>query len=132
MNDTLDLDWKHMTFRVSDVVKAKEFYIDKLDLALLDERPGFFAAKAGSMRISFFGGYTTTDGPSEKYVGTQIIFSTADIEDTRNKLVAKEIELITDITNANNYLKFILIKDPDGTAISIAQYLIPDTLEKKL
>ena len=101
-------------------------------MTLLDDKPAFFAAQAGNIRFSFFGEYKITEQASENYVGVQIIFSVADIEDTKSKLLEKGITLTKDITNANNYLKFVLLKDPDGIVISIVQYLISDTLEIKI
>ena len=132
MDNKLTVSCKHITVRVSDIIQAKDFYIEKLGLTLLDENPAFFAAQAGHIRFSFFGGYKITEEASENYAGVQIIFSVADIEEAKTKLLEKGLTLTKDITNANNYLKFILLKDPDGIVISIAQYLIPDTLEIKI
>ncbi len=80
----------------------------KLGLTLLDEKPNFFAAQVGILRLSFFGGHTLTGQSAEKYVGTSIIFSTDNIEKTRNKLIELGIELSVDITNANDYPRIVI------------------------
>ncbi len=128
----MNLDCKHISVRVADIEATKDFYINKLGLTLLDEKHGFLAAKTGMIRISFFGGFAIADNEGEKHVGNTIAFSTSNIEDTRDELINKGVQLTTDITNANNYLKFISLKDPNGLVVSIAEYLIKDLLENRL
>jgi catechol 2,3-dioxygenase-like lactoylglutathione lyase family enzyme len=128
----MNLDCKHIEVRVSNLLKSKDFYIQKLGLTLLDDKPNFFAAQVGELRISFLGGNKFLDLNLEETIGTSIIFSTEDIESTRNELLQKGVKIIIDITNANNYLKFITIEDPDGLSVSIAEYLVTDLLEKKV
>ena len=106
----MNLDCKHISVRVKDIEATKDFYINKLGLTLLDEKPGFLAVKAGMIRISFFGGFAIADNEGEKHVGNTIAFSTSNIEETRNELVNKGLQLTTDITNANNYLNLYRLK----------------------
>jgi catechol 2,3-dioxygenase-like lactoylglutathione lyase family enzyme len=123
---------KHITFRVTDTKRSKEFYADKLGLTLLDEKPDFFAIKAGSIRISFFGGHKASTQTSDEFVGANIVLSTNDIQQTRDALLEKGIVIKQDIVNANNFLKFIVLSDPDDLIVEIAEYLVKDTLESKL
>jgi catechol 2,3-dioxygenase-like lactoylglutathione lyase family enzyme len=130
--DKLNFDCKHLTYRVADTTKSKIFYIDNLGLTLLDEKPNFLALKVGNIRISFFGGHKPSSQTSDEFVGTNIVLSTQNIEQTRDKLVEKGVVLKQDIVIANNFLKFIVLLDPDNLIVEIAEYLIKDTLESKL
>ena len=126
------LSCKHLSFRVSDTERSKAFYVEQLALTLLDEKPNFFAVRAGDVRISFFGGHKPSDQTSEEYVGANIVLQTADIEQTKASLVAKGVTLKQDIVNANNFLKFIVLADPDQLIVEVAEYLTEDPLESLL
>ena len=47
---------QHAVIRVSDIAAAKEFYLNHLRLELLEDSGNFFAANAGNLRLSVFGG----------------------------------------------------------------------------
>jgi catechol 2,3-dioxygenase-like lactoylglutathione lyase family enzyme len=130
--DTQILDCKHITYRVTDIAKSKSFYVEQLGLTLLDEKPNFMALKIGDLRLSFFGGHKSSSDTSEEFIGTSIVLATENIEQTKELLISRGITLHQDIVNANNYLKFIMLKDPDGLIVEIAEYLIKDTLENNI
>ena len=53
----MNLKLQHAVIRVTSITRAKEFYIQKLGMEVLEETKNFFAAKAGGVRLSFFEGY---------------------------------------------------------------------------
>jgi len=116
-----------LTFRVSDIERSKEFYVTKLGLSLLDDRPNFFAVRAGDVRFSFFGGFTPASSGNEhepgSTTGLNILLRTDNIEATRNELIAQGIELAEDIIEAPGFLKFLTLLDPDGNTIQFGEYL---------
>lgn len=113
----------HLTFRVTNTIISKAFYVDKLGLTLINEQPNFLAIKVGNLRLSFFGGHKPSTQTSDEFVGANMVLSTQNIQQTRDSLIKKGIVLKQDIVNANNFLKFIVITDPDGLIVEIAEYL---------
>lgn len=42
----MDLKLQHVVIRTTDIKNAKDFYVNKLGLVMLEEAENFFAAKA--------------------------------------------------------------------------------------
>lgn len=121
----MDLVIQHIEIHVSSVEKAKEFYVTKLGLDVLEDRPelNLLALKAGDVRISIFGGYMKDETSSDTKTGTHIIFRTDDIEATVTALQGRGVLFSGGIFEAPGFLRGIATTDPDGNTIEIAEYL---------
>jgi predicted enzyme related to lactoylglutathione lyase len=107
---------------MSDLKSMKDFYVNKLGLRLLEEEEHFFAAAAGDVRFSFFEGAKKYP-INEDSAGLSIMLRCNDIIKTRDEIAGKGIELLSDITEAPGFLKYITIEDPDNNIVHIAEYL---------
>lgn len=120
----MNLRCQHIGFNISDVKASKDFYIDKLGLKLIDEKgENFFAAKAGDVRFSFFGGAVKQPTPPDDASGMSIILRTDNINEAKETVLSKGITLIQDIAEAPGFMKWISIEDPDGNIVHIGEYL---------
>jgi catechol 2,3-dioxygenase-like lactoylglutathione lyase family enzyme len=127
----MDLKCQHISFNVSDIEAMKDFYVNTLGMELLDDKPNFFAARAGDVRFSFFGGANKRNNFDDNEVGTGFVLRTDNIEKIRDELVKKGVPMLNDIVTAPGFMKFITIEDPDNNIIHIGEYLA-DPLEKKI
>jgi catechol 2,3-dioxygenase-like lactoylglutathione lyase family enzyme len=121
----MNLEIHHVEVHVSSLEKAREFYVGQLDLLIIEDVPSlnFFSLRAGSMRISIFGGYEPIINSSVKRTSTHIIFRTNDINITVKELRKKGLLFMGEIFEAPGFLRGITTMDPDGNIIEIAQYL---------
>lgn len=120
----MELKCQHAVIRVTDVNAAKDFYINKLGLKLLEEAGNFFAASAGGVRISVFGGCEKSEVSDEAKTGVSLIFRTADLESYAKELAGKGVNHIGDIIDIPNFHKFMEYEDPDGNVFFLAQYYV--------
>ena len=118
----MNLKCQHVVFSMSDKKAMKRFYIDKLGLDLLEEEEHFFAAAAGTVRFTFFEGAKKYP-INEDATGISIVLRCDDIGKTRKELVNESINLLSDITEAPGFMKYITIEDPDNNIVHIAEYL---------
>jgi len=127
----MNLEIQHVEVHVSSLEKAREFYVAKLGLEVIEETPALnlFSVKAGGVRISIFAGYEPNANPFEKKASTHIIFKTDDIEKTMKELKKRGVEFKGEIFEAPGFIRDIATTDPDGNVIEIAQYL-RDPLKK--
>lgn len=118
----MNLKLQHSVIRVSDVNAAKEFYIKKLGLELLEDSGNFLAAKSGNIRLSFFGGFQKPDNPEDVRTGVSLIFRVENLENAKNELAAKGVNPLGDVIDIPNFHKFLEYEDPDGTVFFLAEY----------
>lgn len=66
----MKLELQHVEIHVSSLAEAREFYVRKLGLELIDDIPALnlIAVRAGGVRISIFGGYKRDPAPSTERV----------------------------------------------------------------
>ena len=121
----MNLEIQHIEVHVSSLEKAREFYITKLGLALIEETPALnlCSVKAGAVRISIFAGFEPDINKDKKKAGTHIIFRTADLANTIEELTKRGVKFTGEIFEAPGLLKGIATADPDGNVIEIAEYL---------
>ena len=119
------LELQHVEIHVSSLANAREFYIDKLGLELLEDLPelNLIAVKAGDVRISVFGGYEPNPASVSSRVGTHIILRTDDLEQTIQELERRGVVFTGEIVEAGGFIRDIATTDADGNRIEIAQYL---------
>jgi glyoxylase I family protein len=121
----MNLEIQHVEIHVSSLENAKDFYINKLGLEVLEENTSLnlIALKAGGVRVSIFGGYEPDKNPFERKVSTHIIFRTDDLEKTIEELTKRGVVFKGEIFEAPGFIRDIITADPDGNIIEIAQYL---------
>jgi catechol 2,3-dioxygenase-like lactoylglutathione lyase family enzyme len=108
---------------VSDIDAAKEFYLDKLGLTVIESYTKFFAVKAGDVRFSIFAGGVKRPAGDDGDAPASIILRTADLAATMAELSASGIEFESEAVEAPNFMRYVPLLDPDGNRIHIAQYL---------
>src|SRR5688572_2342709 len=120
----MQLEIQHVEIHVSSLEKAKVFYVEQLELEILDEMPelNLLALKAGNVRISIFGGYEPNLN-ADKKTGTHLIFRTINLSETIEKLKAKGVTFKGDVFEAPGFIRDIATTDPDGNIVEFAEYL---------
>ncbi len=125
----MNLKCQHLSYSCADINAMKKFYIENLELELLDDGKHFFAARAGDVRFSFFVGgkkYPIADDSA----GMGIILRTDDVNAAKENMVSKGITLLNDIVEAPGFMKFFTLEDPDGNIVHIGEYLSDPFLKK--
>ena len=107
----MDLKCQHLVIRTTDVNKAREFYVEKLGLEVIEDAKNFFAAKAGGVRLSFFEGYEKQETGEDAKTGISIILK-------------KGVKVNGDIIDIPNFHRFLEIEDPDGNILFLGQYYV--------
>ncbi len=130
--DALGLSCRHVTVHVSELQPALEFYVGVLGLELLERGESFFGARAGDVRLSVFSGFEQAPGERARQTGVTLILSTPDVEAAFRAVRARGVEPLSGIAEAAGHLRFFAVLDPDGTLVSVAQYLEPDLLRPAL
>jgi catechol 2,3-dioxygenase-like lactoylglutathione lyase family enzyme len=120
----MELNCQHAVIRVTDVAAAKDFYVNKLGLKLIEEAGNFFAAKAGGVRLSVFGGCEKTEPSEEAKTGVSLIFRTDNLDAFAKELASKGVNHFGDIVDIPNFHKFMEYEDPDGNVFFLAQYYV--------
>ena len=128
----MNLKIQHVEVHVSSLSVAKEFYVSKLGLEVLEEIPpiNIMALRAGNVRISVFGGFEPDLKRDPKKAAAHFVFRTDDIEATYETLKSRGITFEKEITEAPGFVRFLTTYDPDGNKIEFGQYL-RDPLEKR-
>lgn len=121
----MELELQHVEVHVTSLDAAREFYVDKLGLPVLDDLPelSLLAVRAGPVRISIFGGFDPLAEGDTAKAGTHLIFRTHDLERTIEKLRGRGIEFTGEIVEAGGFIRDIATIDPDGNVVEFAQYL---------
>jgi catechol 2,3-dioxygenase-like lactoylglutathione lyase family enzyme len=117
----MDLTCCHVMLSVSDIEAAKEFYLDRLGLKVIEVYPKFFAARAGDVRFSIFAGGTKRATSDESAVS--VILRTEDIDAKVAELTGLGVEFEDVISEAPKFMRYAPLLDPDGNRLYIAQYL---------
>jgi predicted enzyme related to lactoylglutathione lyase len=115
---------QHAIIRTTDINKAKEFYVTKLGLEVLEEAKNFFACKAGVARLSFFGGYEKQSVSEDAKTGVSLILRVDNLDKAIEGLKNKGIEMSGDIIDIPNFHRFQELEDPDGTILFLAEYYV--------
>jgi catechol 2,3-dioxygenase-like lactoylglutathione lyase family enzyme len=121
----MNLEIQHIEVHVSSLEKARDFYVSKLGLEMIEETPALnlFSVRAGGVRISIFGGYEANTNPNDRMASTHIIFKTDSIEKVKNELIDRGVIFKGEIFEAPGFLKGLTTADPDGNIVEIAEYL---------
>ncbi|HJU46644.1 MAG TPA: GNAT family N-acetyltransferase [Gaiellaceae bacterium] len=124
----LVLTCRHVTVHVSMLEPALDFYVRGLGLELLEQGDSFFAVRAGDVRISVFSGFEQAPGERARQTGVTLILAAPDVDAAYAAVRARGVETLGGIVEAGGLLRFFSVLDPDGTLLSIAEYLEPEVL----
>ena len=118
----MSFDCSQILVRVSDLALAREFYVEKLGLGVIEEYPKMFAVRAGSVRFSVFGGGTPrnvfdNDPPAS------IMLRTNDLDSSMAELNAKGVKFEGEVQTAPGFMRYVGLLDPDGNELHLAQYV---------
>jgi catechol 2,3-dioxygenase-like lactoylglutathione lyase family enzyme len=121
----MELQLHHVEVHVTSVDQAREFYVDKLGLPILDDMPelNLLAVRAGPVRISIFGGYQPKDPADPQKCGTHLIFRTDNLDETIGELRTRGVHFPGTVVEAGGFIKDIATQDPDGNIVEFAEYL---------
>lgn len=121
----MDLEVPHIEVHVTSVARAREFYVDKLELVVLYDIPelDLLAVRAGPVRISIFGGYMPREDGDELRCGTHLIFRTTDLNRTIAALTERGVAFTGEVVEASAFIRDIATTDPDGNVVEFAEYL---------
>ncbi|MBS1903707.1 MAG: VOC family protein [Bacteroidetes bacterium] len=116
---------RHAVLGTSDVARAREFYLEKIGLPLLEEIPAanLFACGIGGFRLSVFGGYEAAPPKGDRTAGMNLVFEVDDIEQALAELSARGVTFDGGIHEAPGFCRFIVTFDPDDNPVEFAQYL---------
>ena len=116
----MDVTDLHVELHVRDLDAARRFYVDQLELPVLQETPSMnlVAVRVGNSRMSIFGDRSDDGdaGPS------QIILAVDNIEHAVAAMAQKGIEVSGPPVTAGTFLRFVTTVDPDGNIVAISQY----------
>lgn len=119
----LGLVCRHATVHVSALEPALAFYVDVLGLDLLERGDSFFAVAAGDVRLSVFAGFERAPEERARQTGVTLILAAPDVEAAYRAVVERGLEPLGGIAEAAGFLRFFSVLDPDGTLVSVAEYL---------
>jgi catechol 2,3-dioxygenase-like lactoylglutathione lyase family enzyme len=111
---------------VSDMPKAKAFYVDKLGLKVVsDNRRDDDHWWVGLTPLEGGAAITLTTARENMQPGTtKVYFATADVAAAHNELSAKGVkvnEVKTDLYGPGSGVKWFLLEDPDGNQVLLVQ-----------
>jgi len=118
----MNLKCQHIVIRTTSVSKAKEFYLGKLGLEVLEEAKNFFACKAGGVRLSFFEGYYKQEIGEDVKTGVSIVLRVENMSAAREEMLKKRVKINGDIIDIPGFHKFLEIEDDDGNILFLAEY----------
>ena len=110
----MNLKLQHAVIRVTSITQAKEFYLEKLGMEVLEEAKNFFAAKAGGVRRSFFEGYEKAEAGEDTKTGISLIFRVDKLDEAISEAQKKGVKLNGEVIDIPNFNKFQEFEDPDG------------------
>lgn len=129
--DDLQLSCRQVTVHVSALEPALDFYVGALGLELLERGDSFFAARVGDVRVSAFSGFERSPAERARQTGVTLILAARDVDQALRTLRARGVEPLGGIVEAGGFLRFFSVLDPDGTLVSIAEYLEPELLQPR-
>lgn len=121
----MDLAVQHVETHVTSIDRARDFYVNKLGLPVLDDMPelNLLAVRAGSVRISLFAGYEPRSDGDDRKCGSHLILRTHNLDETIEELTGRGVVFHGDVVEAGGFIRDIATSDPDGNIIEIAEYL---------
>lgn len=118
----MKLACSQVLLNVKDLAAARDFYVTKLEMAIVEDHPKMFACKAGDVRISVFGGAHAQTREDASEARTKLMFRCDDVADVVHRLEERGVE-VGPIEEAPGFMKHCELYDPDNNLIYLAQYV---------
>ena len=119
----MKLTCSQVLFSVTDLSKARDFYVTKLGFAIVEDHPKMFAFRAGDVRFSVMGGAHHQDRAEAGEARVKLMFRCDDVADTVRRLAEQGVETNGPIEEAPGFMRHVELFDPDNNLIYLAQYL---------
>lgn len=119
----MSLECSHVVLRVSDLAAAREFYIDKLELPVLDDHQQMFSIRAGQLRVSVFPGGKQLAADGSEDANAAMILRTSNLDDAVARLKEKGVPFEGEIVEAPGFMRHIAFTDPDNNLLYLGEYL---------
>ncbi len=115
----MNLDCCHFGLQVASLDQARHFYVDALALTVLQDMPamGLLAVRAGGVRLSIF----EVPAPTLIPEGS-IILRTDNLDQFVAVLADAGIAPEGHVHEAPGFMRYIILRDPSGNPIGIAEY----------
>ena len=118
----MSLACTQVLLRLSDLAQAREFYVTKLGLEVIEEYPTMIAVRAGSVRFSIFAG-GKRHGADEDDPPATLMLGTDDLDAKMQELAARGVDFDGEVQTAPGFMRYVSLLDPDGNQVYVAQYL---------
>lgn len=105
---------------VSDVERAKDFYVDTLGLELNGPSGGGYSLKSGNMSFYLEGGRTQQVESGLTYNTISPALATKSIKNAYETLKAKGVQIVEDFVQYGEAFAMFRIADPDGNVLKFA------------
>jgi len=119
----MKLTCSQVLLNVTDLAKARDFYVNKLELPVIEDHPKMFAFHAGDVRFSVFGGAHHQERDEASEARLKIMFRVDDVEAAVRRLAELGVEVAGPIETAPGFMRHVELYDPDNNLIYLAQYL---------
>lgn len=104
---------------VNDLAAAKEYYVDKMEMTLQLETPGFLIIDAGEASFMIFDG---SGGGDPIGVGSCLHFGVEDIDALFPRLQARGVNFLGEPTTHDWGGRMVSFVDPSGNVLHLVQY----------
>lgn len=104
---------------VNDLPAAKEYYVDKMEMTLQIETPGFLLIDAGEASFMIFDG---SGGGDPIGVGTGLHFGVEDIDALFPRLRGRGVNFLGEPVTQDWGGRMVSFVDPSGNVLHLVQY----------
>lgn len=110
---------------VSDLKKARKFFVDVLDMKELSFHEEYKWAEYQGKEGGFMIGVAGQDDHTEMKPGSNAIvtFTVADVVQAKKDLASKRVRMLGDIIEVPGHVKLQMFSDEDGNLFQLAQTL---------
>ena len=116
------LQCNQLLLKVSDLKVARDFYVVKLGLEIIENHPRMFAIRAGDVRFSISEGSKPKEESDEDSAVT-IMLRTSDLDHAVAELNSRGVEFDGEIHTAPGFMRSISLRDPDRNQLYLTEYL---------
>lgn len=108
---------------VSDMAKARAFFVDTLGLSVTNDAPefGWLELRAEDDSTLLGVGQDAEHSALKAGQNAVVTFVVDNINAAKEELIAKEVTILSDIMEIPDHVKLLLIADQDGNLFNIAE-----------
>lgn len=117
---SFDLAW----ISVSDMQKAKRFFVDTLGLKIVEDQPDYgWLEVSGETGARIGIGIGAQESPLKPGNNAVISLSVDNLDATKKMLASKNVTILGDIMEVPGQVRLLLIQDQDGNLIHLCESL---------